>query len=300
METKTFTRQRHKTKYCPCGKSNKDGKFASFKGYEGEPYGYCHSCLKSFFKDSEQSIIPQKIKPLKPINYCGFTWEDIGEIYDENIQSTFAQYLNKTFGEKATIEAIQKYHLGNIDGNVVYWQIGIDNTIRGGKIMSYNPNGKRGKYTNWMHNYKKMSCTLKQCFFGERLIEKDKNIWVVEGEKTAIIMSMIHPDRIWISCGGLGGLNPQKCKALKNYNVILCPDAGCYDEWAKEGERYGFDVTYDSENYYKKGLIDEGEDIADYYLKNFKDEIKSDFFPKKIDPTWEYFVENNPQLNLEK
>ena len=294
MEVRTFTRRRNLNKYCPCGKSNKDGKFAPFKGSEGEPYGYCHSCLKTFSKDNRDSVVIGNIKPLKPIIYCDVSDDIIEEKFDINKESTFTQFLEEIFGETATKIAIENYYLGHMDNNVIFWQIDKSNNVRCGKIMSYNPNGKRGKYINWWHSYNKQSCKIKQCFFGEHLIEFDKPVWIVESEKTAIIMSLLKPDRVWIACGSLGGLSPDKCESiLGHYQVILCPDAGCYDEWAKEGERYGFDLTYDSENYYKKGLIDEGEDIADYYLKNFKEEIKSDFFPKKIDPTWDYFVDKN-------
>ena len=126
-------------------------------------------------------------------------------------------------------------------------------------------------------------------------------IWIVESEKTAIIMSLLKPDRVWIACGSLGGLSPDKCDALLgHYQVILCPDAGCYDEWAKEGEKYGFDTTKDVENYFNNGKIEKGDDIVDYYLKNLMTEIKSDFPIKKIDPTWNHFVDNNPHLNLGK
>ena len=38
-------------KYCPCGKSNRDGKFATEKGFKNKFIGHCHSCLKDFWPD---------------------------------------------------------------------------------------------------------------------------------------------------------------------------------------------------------------------------------------------------------
>ena len=40
------SKNRNKVKYCPCNKSNKDGKFVPFKDHTR--FGYCHSCEKSF------------------------------------------------------------------------------------------------------------------------------------------------------------------------------------------------------------------------------------------------------------
>lgn len=44
-----FDANRGRVKYCPCNKSNHDGKFAPFKGCE--VHGYCHSCGKTFLPD---------------------------------------------------------------------------------------------------------------------------------------------------------------------------------------------------------------------------------------------------------
>jgi len=47
MKTEFEQRRYAVAKECPCGKSNKDGKFATFKGEE--KYGKCHSCGDVFF-----------------------------------------------------------------------------------------------------------------------------------------------------------------------------------------------------------------------------------------------------------
>ncbi|MBT4969895.1 MAG: hypothetical protein HOM80_12890, partial [Bacteroidetes bacterium] len=52
-------KKRFRVKNCPCGKSNKDGKFVPYIGYEDK--GYCHSCGETFLPDllqSEQMDIP--------------------------------------------------------------------------------------------------------------------------------------------------------------------------------------------------------------------------------------------------
>jgi hypothetical protein len=44
-----FDKNRFRVKNCPCGKSNKDGKFVPYIGYENK--GYCHSCGETFLPD---------------------------------------------------------------------------------------------------------------------------------------------------------------------------------------------------------------------------------------------------------
>jgi len=45
-------KKRFLVKYCPCGKSNKDGKFVPYVGYDEK--GYCHSCCETFLPELPQ------------------------------------------------------------------------------------------------------------------------------------------------------------------------------------------------------------------------------------------------------
>ena len=81
--------------------------------------------------------------------------------------------------------------------------------IRGAKIMLYNEHtGKRVKepynHINWLHKaIKEPSFNLCQCLFGLHLINEDyqKEIAIVESEKTAITMSTYVPDYICLATG---------------------------------------------------------------------------------------------------
>jgi hypothetical protein len=37
--------------------------------------------------------------------------------------------------------------------------------------------------------------------------------------------------RIWLAVGNLNGLSIEKCKVLKNRDVMLYPDLGVFDKW---------------------------------------------------------------------
>ena len=86
---------------------------------------------------------------------------------------------------------------------------------------------------------------------------------------------------------------------LSYVKTIFCPDHNQYDKnsnWKAIGDKYGFEVSKDCENWYKAGLIKAKDDIVDYYLMNYSKVMKHD----KIDPEWNDFVDYNPKLNLTK
>ena len=49
-------------------------------------------------------------------------------------------------------------------------------------------------------------------------------ICIVEAEKTAVILSELYPDYLWLASGGLGELQPYKFRPLRGRKVVLFPD----------------------------------------------------------------------------
>jgi hypothetical protein len=47
---------------------------------------------------------------------------------------------------------------------------------------------------------------------------------IVEAEKSAVILSELYPQCLWLAAGGLGEVQPYKFLPLRNYKVILFPD----------------------------------------------------------------------------
>ena len=73
---------------------------------------------------------------------------------------------------------------------------------------------------------------LEQCFFGEHLLTEGCRVAVVESEKTALLMSELHPDYVWLASGGSCNLqNPDKNRVLDGHNVTVFPDNGMYLKW---------------------------------------------------------------------
>lgn len=200
--------------------------------------------------------------------------------HGRNFQNnSFIQFLKKHFTQDEIQNVILKYLIGTTthwDGATIFWQIDHFSNICGGKVMLYDcVTGKRVKkpYTHitWMHKIsKKRDFVLQQCLFGLHLITEDDDhtIAIVESEKTAIIMSILIPDYIWMATGSKTGLNEKVLQPLKGHNVILFPDKTEFDAWANKTAMLiakGFKISCSRllESY----NLEEGADLADMFFK---------------------------------
>ncbi len=197
--------------------------------------------------------------------------------YEEN---NFVKFLLKHFDVKQVGKALEVYHIGTSkkwNGACVFWQIDNQNKIRTGKIMLYDKsNGKRIKepynHVNWSHKVLKIEdFNLKQCLFGLHriIVELNKPIAIVESEKTAIIMSLVSPDFVWMATGSKANLKEEFMKPLRNRKIILHPDYGEYDDWNKlvlNLKDKGYKIAIS--DLLEKMKLKKGYDLVDYYLAN--------------------------------
>lgn len=138
-------------------------------------------------------------------------------------------------------EVFLDYNLGadNIR-RVVFWQRDSEGRVRTGKMMQYSADGHREGNPNWIHcylmNQKKLDSNtweLRQCLFGEHLLSKypDKEVGLVESEKTAIICSLFYPEKVWVASGGCHNLSVEKLQVLVGRRVTVYPDSGVLAKW---------------------------------------------------------------------
>lgn len=193
-------------------------------------------------------------------------------------------FLSGILGKEQSIRQMKLYHTGTSkDGSTAFWQVDVNGNIRTCKIIGYNPEtGHRLKgpehHPYWLHSLMKIDKErIRQCFFGEHLINKEENkgkpIAIVESEKTAIVASLYIPDFVWIAAGGSNGMFSQAdLSVFRNRKVILVPDLGMYDNWHDKAislVRQSIDASvYD---FLEKNASEEdrkaGFDIADYLLQ---------------------------------
>ncbi len=179
-------------------------------------------------------------------------------------------YLSETQMQRAA----QRYRLGaSRDGGVIFWQIDEFDQLRDGKIMHYRPDCHRDHdhkptwtaYLLRKHGQLPKDWNNDHCLFGlhqlsEELIVKSeefataRTIAVVEAEKTAVIMSEVKPEYIWLATGGKTELNVAKLRPLEGRRIILFPDTDAdgqsYRDWYDVAEAasdvFGHPVTVSS------------------------------------------------------
>lgn len=200
--------------------------------------------------------------------------------------SLFRAFAN-ILSQDALRIACERYRIGTgADGECIYYQFD-GARVRTGKAIAYDRSGHRLKGNNgdtlpvwWMHkapSYKfdETQFRIKQCFFGQHLLQvfPDSKVWVVEGEKTAVLMTATdiangREGRIWLACGGsqmLKGAIDLSC--LDGRKVVLIPDDGQYWNWIRTANEYGFGCI-DIAPYVNNLGLPSGSDIWDCVEKD--------------------------------
>jgi hypothetical protein len=260
--------------------------------------GY-HYTPKEFFKANPNftntTFMVQNTKPKR--TYSVMPSHLIEQGQKGNHSNNFIYFLREMFGQDKADELCEMYNVGTAShwpGATVFWQVDTNDRVRTGKIMLYYlHNCKRVKdpynHIAWAHSLlhprvesiddKKLTTkefTLKQCLFGEHLLKLDpfKTVAIVESEKTAIIATFYMPQYLWLAAGGLEGLNPDKCKVLKDRTVILFPDVKGYGKWQEKAYLLNhyipsahFSVSDELERTADPGDRARGVDIADLWIE---------------------------------
>ena len=243
--------------------------------------GYNYS-PKQYFLDNDikpkitEVFSKQPQSPIVPTSYI-----DI-EIFNKSLKNyhknNLIVYLSSFFDVKQVIQLTNMYNIGTSSrwnsGTTIFWEIDINGKVRTGKLIKYSNDGHRIKgKNNWVHSVLNIeNFNLNQCFFGEHLISKfpNKDIAIVESEKTAIIASVFHPSFIWLASGGAEGINAEKVKPLEGRNVVLFPDSSkdsrIYQKWSEKAKQFGFEVSDYLEHYTNEEQKANGLDIADFLL----------------------------------
>ena len=153
---------------------------------------------------------------------------------------------NGYLSEQQMQQAARRYRLGRSrDGGVIFWEIDEHQSVRDGKIMFYRDDCHRDhdRHPDWVSARLKAhygytgDLPVDRCLFGQHLLETFPQplpkmegpggrspLCVVESEKTAIILSALFPQTLWLASGGLTMLNVAKLYPLRDYRLILFPD----------------------------------------------------------------------------
>jgi hypothetical protein len=247
--------------------------------YIGDNVGRCdreNSCgyhfkPSEFFQHSPGTDYykPKVKEPERPVNYLPFHL--VNDTMREYSKNNFFLFLKSKFGEEEAFLLCKKYNIGTSKhwkGGTIFWQIDIKGRSRQCKIMLYNfDSGKRIKsetqafrWDEVVNKYREdiggndkvyfagrrllrdivSEPNLRQCFFGEHLLNIKGKIALVESEKTAIIASHFFPDFIWLATGGSNGArftDPEVCKVFRSRDIVFFPDLGQFTNWQEKANK---------------------------------------------------------------
>lgn len=260
------SKKRQRVKYCPCGKSNKDGKFVPY--IEHERFGYCHSCGQTFYPDDITPIVSPKSKAP---SYMDFN--EVSRSLRWFMNTDFARGFLKISGYEKLQELQELYHLGGLKERVIFWQIDEQHRVRSGKKMAYDRATLRRKgIPRWMHPEE---FNLEQCFFGQHLLSQfqGKTVAIVESEKTALLGAVFKPSYLWLACGGKSLLSADNLRAIKHRKVMLFPDLPGsndletpFELWSRIAALFPNVEVSEFLEKNREGLK-KGDDIGDWLLK---------------------------------
>ena len=264
LESKHLTGHQPRKLACPqCGRRKCLVRYVDTKNgnrYVDDTVGKCdhqHSCgyhytPAEYYRDNKgaqvcvetesQHTTPPPLPPFQPLDATYV-------LRSHSPQSTFWQWLSKTVATRLAISQQQlrrvydDYLVGATrQSDVIFWQIDRQGRVHGGHIMQYHADGHRGGYQGWTHvaliraGRLPLDWTLYQCLYGEHLLNRypEKNVCIVESEKTALIMAAYRPQHLWMATAGCGGLSVERLECLRGRRVTLFPDSGCYDKWSRQ------------------------------------------------------------------
>ncbi|OIQ27982.1 MAG: hypothetical protein BM564_11345 [Bacteroidetes bacterium MedPE-SWsnd-G2] len=267
---------------CPnCSKKT----FVRYKDAELDVYldahiGRCDRESKCRYHHSPKGNIPLTSLENVEVNSqsSNHNMEVIGEYGRGFVNNNFITYLQRHFCNTDVLHVIQMYYIGTSNywsNATVFWQIDEFMNVKAGKVMLYDSfSGKRVKkpfpHINWMHKVlQKKDFVLQQCLFGlHNLSEsKKKRIGLVESEKTAIIMSVLRPDFIWMATGSKTNFKESLLLPLKGREIIAFPDKSDYEDWNKKAQKLrdkGFKII--CSNMLEHHNLLKGDDLVDFMI----------------------------------
>lgn len=297
----------HSKRFEIAGEINSAGVY--FYAQNVDPFKPGQNTIKSIFGSNTHVKHFAPVQKSKEEIERKFTFEEYKKTTQSKSQfSIYAnriskKLLNKPFKNSYDIRGIKE---GFYKDATLFPYFDYEGNFQTAKIVKYNSNtGKRLKenYSNsWFHSEKNIKAELGikgkihksiDCFFGEHLIPfNDNPIVIVEAEKTAILLSLIYKETVFIATGGLAKLKNLDWSFLVNREVFVFPDHNA-KQWFEIANNRGWWVSDIIENKGKPG-----EDIADY-LTDYDNEEKTQIWWEIHEQLWNINERNISSKKIE-
>jgi Domain of unknown function (DUF6371)/CHC2 zinc finger len=132
----------------------------------------------------------------------------------------------------------KKFRLKDLTNAVIFWYINEKQAVTYGKISRYN--SKTGRRSQEPFEKGSVHPLLgfekpEHGLFGIHQLNvcanRKKQVNIVESENTAIVLTGLRPQDVWVATGSASCLTEKKLTPLKNKVIRLFPDKGQYDAW---------------------------------------------------------------------
>ena len=117
----------------------------------------------------------------------------------------------------------ESFDTGRRDNSVLFWQVDEDGNILNAKRIYYKFGGHRDKKMPPMLIWSGRP----QCLYGlHRYTRENRHmpVAIVESEKSALIMSIVKPEYLWMATGSLNNFNERFLLPVKEATIIAFPD----------------------------------------------------------------------------
>lgn len=193
--------------------------------------------------------------------------------------NAFVKSLVDIFGEKDAYKACTDFYIGTSKTNgTIFWNVDKNGFIWTAKVIHYyiNESGepKRDKNKIPYYHFKK-SDGYKQFLFGVHLMDMEKDTFLVESEKTAVIGRITNPEYNWIGTGSAQGFTLLKAQYFKKirykgtfYCCGDCDAAGrtAANKWMDNLDSFGLK----NKNHELGEQYTNGEDFADIIFERMR------------------------------
>lgn len=195
-------------------------------------------------------------------------------------RNTFIDFLLTLFEQPKVAAAVERYCIGGDSMcRTIFPNIDQEGRCVGGAVIPYLANGHRDKSkgaSNIHAELKRKNKTLPtqgdQVLFGSHLLRlyPTASVGVVESQKSAVILSIIYPQIVWVATAGMTNFNERLLAPIYDRNVIAYPDVNGVQEWTQRAKELPFKNIRVSD--WWRYAQDDKEDITDVVIRAIQQE----------------------------
>lgn len=195
-------------------------------------------------------------------------------------RNTFIDFLLTLFEQPKVAAAVERYFIGgDSQCRTIFPNIDQEGRCVGGAVIPYLVNGHRDKgkgISNIHSELKKKDKThptqADQVLFGSHLLPlyPSASVGVVESQKSAVILSIIYPNLVWLATAGMTNFNERLLVPIYDRNVVCYPDVNGVQVWTQRAKQLPFKNVRISD--WWRYAQDEKEDITDVVIRAIQEE----------------------------